>query len=277
MPEPPRSRLARALAESALVRLVTAYGETPKFVLLGGLVPDLLCRRAERQHVGTTDVDVQVDLEIQSGADNAGRLEEALQNSGFRPSGQYVWRWRDKSVPGSLVKIEFLADLPGEPTEAVIHFDGCQQLGATNLRGTGFAARDWELRPLTAEIEKQIVSVQVRVATLPAFLLAKAHAAYGRGLEKDWYDLAYVILFNDEGGPAAAAARVRGVFASDLVGGTSTALGELAANFIGPRDQGSMAYASTMTALHPDLDFDILANDAVAAVAAFLDALRISE
>jgi hypothetical protein len=112
---------------------------------------------------------------------------------------------------------------------------------------------------------------------LPAYLLAKAHAAHGRGLEKDWYDLAYVIRFNDEGGPAAAAARVRGVFTSDLVGGTSTALGELAANFIGPRDQGSMAYATTMVGLHPDLDFDILANDAVAAVAAFVDALEIGE
>jgi hypothetical protein len=26
--------------------LVAAYGEIPEFVLLGGLVPDLLCRRA---------------------------------------------------------------------------------------------------------------------------------------------------------------------------------------------------------------------------------------
>jgi len=277
MSEPLRSRLARALAESALIRLVTAYGETPEFVLLGGLVPDLLCGRADRQHVGTTDVDVQVDLEIQSGAGNAGRLELALRSAGFVPSEQYVWRWRDESVPGSVVKIEFLADLPDERAEDIIQFDGCDQLGAVNLRGTGFAARDWELRVLTTEISGQSDSVQVRVATLPAYLLAKAHAAHGRGLERDWYDLAYVILYNDEGGPIPAGARVRGIFANDFVGATSTALGELAANFIGPRDQGSMAYATTMVGLHPDLDFDILANDAVAAVAAFVDALQIGE
>ncbi len=65
-----RSRQSRALAENALVRLVHAYGEIPEFVLLGGLVPDLLCSSAPRSHVGTTDVDVQVDLEIQSGLGN---------------------------------------------------------------------------------------------------------------------------------------------------------------------------------------------------------------
>ena len=42
MSEPQRSRQARALAEAALVRIVGAYGETPEFVLLGGLVPDLV-------------------------------------------------------------------------------------------------------------------------------------------------------------------------------------------------------------------------------------------
>lgn len=275
MSEPPRSRQARALAESALVRLVRAYGDAPEFVLLGGLVPDLLCARAQRQHVGTTDVDVQVDLEIQSGAENAARLEGALRSSGFLPSGEHVWRWHDDSVPGSVVKIEFLADLPDERAEAVIHFDGCDRLGAVNLRGTGFAARDWELRHLTAEITGESVSAQLRVATLPAYLLAKTHAAHGRGLEKDWYDLAYVILFNDEGGPAIAAARVREVFAGDLVGSTATALGELAANFIGPGDQGSRAYATTMVTLHPDLDFDVVANDAIAAVDTFIRELQL--
>ncbi|GAC1601670.1 MAG: hypothetical protein NVS3B21_29410 [Acidimicrobiales bacterium] len=64
MSDPVRSRQARDLAERALLRLVRAYGDVPEFVLLGGLVPDLLCSRAAHRHVGTTDVDVQVDLEI---------------------------------------------------------------------------------------------------------------------------------------------------------------------------------------------------------------------
>jgi hypothetical protein len=276
MPEPPRSRQARALAEEALIRLIQAYGETPEFVLLGGLVPDLLCRRGEHAHVGTTDVDVQVDLEIHGGARNAARLESALGAAGFHPDAQRVWRWRAPSAPGVLVKIEFLADMIDQPDKAIINFDGCTSLGAANLRGTGFASRDWEPRELRATIDSVDVSVVVRVATLPAYVLAKSHAAYGRSLEKDWYDIAYVVLHNDEGGPRAAAARVTAVFAADLVGQTATALGEVLANFRDDRAQGSVAYARTMFGLYPDMDVDVLANDAVTGIAEFMRAIGLA-
>lgn len=275
MSEPQRSRRARALAEAALVRIVSAYGETPEFVVLGGLVPDLLCSQAPRQHVGTTDVDVQVDLEIQAGTGNAARLEQALRTARFTPSGQHVWRWQDKSVPGAVVKIEFLADLSDAPAQATLSFSGSEALGAVNLRGTGFAARDWQPYSLTPDLSGQPTTVEVRVTTLPAYLLAKTHAAYGRGLEKDWYDVAYVVLHNDAGGPNAAAKRVQEVFAADLVGQTATALTELAANFSDANAQGSLAYATTMQVLHPDLDVDVLANDAVAGITAFVGGLQI--
>ena len=41
----------------------------------------------------------------------------------------------------------------------------------------------------------------------PGFLLAKTAAAYSRRKEKDWYDIAYVLLNNDYGDPVAAARR----------------------------------------------------------------------
>jgi len=92
---------------------------------------------------------------------------------------------------------------------------------------------------------------------------------------KDWYDVAYVLLHNDDGGPVAAAQRVRDRFEAALVGATETALVELAANFANVQAQGSIAYAATMFGLHPDLDYDVLANDAVVAVADFVAALGI--
>ena len=105
MPELPRCRLARALAESALVRLVTAYGEPPEFALLGGLVPDLLCLGVwSASTLGPPMSMCRSTSKFQSGADNAGRLEDALQDSGFMPSGQCVWRWQDNSVPGSVAQ-----------------------------------------------------------------------------------------------------------------------------------------------------------------------------
>ena len=61
--DPARSRTARTAAELALVRVADFYGGRPEFVLLGGLVPAILCAASGTRHAGTTDVDVQVDLQ----------------------------------------------------------------------------------------------------------------------------------------------------------------------------------------------------------------------
>ena len=275
MSDPVRSRRARDLAERALVRLVRAYGDVPEFVLLGGLVPDLLCRTAARAHQGTTDVDVQVDLEIQGGSAHGERLERALVTCGFTPDPERVWRWRDETEPGLVVKIEFLADLDDVADRSTVSFDGCASLGAVNLRGTGFAARDWTLHTISSKVDGRTARVQLRVATLAAYLLAKTHAAQNRNLPKDWYDIAFVLLHNDHGGPLEAARLTVDRFGRDLVAATQTALGELSSNFADEAAQGSVAYATTMVGLHPELDFDVLLNDAVVAVAIFVDALRL--
>jgi len=83
-----RSQAARAAAEAALVRVVHHYGKRPEFVVLGGLVPALLCAESDYQHAGTTDIDVQVDLEIALEAVNTKRLEQALRNAEFEPDGE---------------------------------------------------------------------------------------------------------------------------------------------------------------------------------------------
>ena len=251
-----------------------AYGDVPEFVLLGGLVRDLLCRAAARPHQGATDVDVQVNLEIQGGSVNGERLERALTDCGFTPDPQRVWRWRDKTEPGLVVKIEFLADLVDVADHTTVSFDGCESLGAINLRGTGFAAKDWTLHTITSTVGDRMAMVQLRVGTLPAYLLAKTHAAQGRNLPKDWYDIAFVLLHNDGGGPSEAARLTVDRFGKELVAATETAIGELSANFADEAAQCSRAYATTMAGLHPDLDFDVLANDAVAAVSIFVAALR---
>jgi hypothetical protein len=173
-----------------------------------------------------------------------------------------------------VVKIEFLADRDDVPNQRTTSFDDCESLGAVNLRGTGFVAKDWELRTITADIDGEMISIEIRVATVPAYILAKVHAAHGRSLPKDCYDIAYVLLHNDEGGPLGAARRVHDRFGDQPVGPTKTALSELSANFTDAEAQGSVAYASTMIGLYPDLDNHILLNDAVAAVITFLAQLN---
>lgn len=140
--EPRRSQDARAAAETALVRVVHHYGSRPEFVVLGGLVPQLLCASSAFRHAGTTDVDVQVNLEIACGSVNTRRLEQALRNAEFQPDADRSWRWTADGVNQRIViKFELLADLDDQPSPATLEFSECDNLGAANLGGTGFAAR----------------------------------------------------------------------------------------------------------------------------------------
>jgi hypothetical protein len=270
--ESDRSRRARAAAETALVRVVHHYGARPEFVVLGGLVPEMLCSRSGFLHAGTTDVDVQVDLEIECGSVNTARLERALRNAEFEPTEDGIWRWK---LDGgrTIVKFELLADLDTVPAGEVLSFDGCERLGAVNLRGTRFAARDTVARTLRGKIGESLHVVEVNVTSLAGSLLAKAAAARSRRKTKDWYDVAFVLLHNDAGGPRAAAAAVRHAFPDELVGAVRTALDDLAANFERATDQGPRAYASQMLLDHPELDGATLLADAVVAVHEFHEAL----
>ncbi|MGH9090959.1 MAG: hypothetical protein ACRDZR_06205 [Acidimicrobiales bacterium] len=272
--EPPRSRGARAAAERALIRVVHHYGARPAFVVLGGLVPALLCSGSGIEHAGTTDVDVQVDLEIAAGAVHGARLERALRNAEFEPDTARMWRWTaDGPTPRVVVKFELLADLADQPAEAIVTFDGADRLGAVNLRGTGFAARDVEVRTLRVRQQGEVQTAEVNVTGLAGYLLAKTAAARSRRLPKDWYDVAYVLIHNDEGGPEAAAATVRARFGDELVGEVRTTLDDLLANFADPDAQGPSAYRSQVTLDHPDLDGATAAADAVVAVESFHRAL----
>lgn len=267
--DPPRTRAARAAAERALIRVVHHYGTRPEFVLLGGLVPDLLCSTSGLMHSGTTDVDVQVNLELAAGAVNAARLEQALRNAEFEPDVQRIWRWRTDEGGGvAVVNFELLADLDGERAGATVVFDGCESLGAANLRGTGFAVRDTEVRQLRARVAGIEHTAEINVTGLAGFLLAKCAAAYSRRKPKDWYDIAFVLLHNDAGGVEPATRKVLDWFADDLRG-LQTALDDLRDNFADVAAQGALAYANEMLQNHPGFDHRLLLGDAVTAVAEF--------
>jgi len=272
--ESPRSRAARESAERALVRVVHHYGQRPEFIVIGGLVPELLCTGSEYMHAGTTDIDVQVNLEIACGSVNAERLENALRNAEFEPDGEHTWRWSTKRGGArSVVKFELLADLDDVPAEHTVNFDKCKQLGAVNLRGTGFATRNFEVKQLTSIVDGESLSVEVNVTSLEGFLLAKIAAARSRRKPKDWYDIAFVLAHNDVGGPVKAAALVLEHFGGELDTMRSS-IDELAANFVNPNDQGSTAYQEQMMIDHPDLDAATLRADAVVNVNSFINALR---
>lgn len=270
--EPGRSTTARQAAELALLRVAHHYGGRPEFVLLGGLVPGILCAGSDFRHAGTTDVDVQVNLEIARGSVDARRLEGALRNAEFEPGGEHIWRWRLAGSP-TVIKFELLADLDDQPNEAVIEFDDCDQLGAVNLRGTGFASQDTVIHRISANDHGTLRQAEINVTGLAGFLLAKMAAAQGRRKGKDWYDIAFVLLNNYYGGPAASAQRVTELFGPSIANAIHTQLIDLRANFADPAAQGTVAYVSQITLDHPDIDQEVAAADAQLAVAAFTEYL----
>ncbi|MYK32386.1 MAG: hypothetical protein F4051_11925 [Boseongicola sp. SB0670_bin_30] len=75
---------------------------------------------------------------------------------------------------------------------------------------------------------------------------------------KDWYDVAFVLLHNDAGGTAAAAASARGRFSGEIAA-LQAAINDLQANFQDADAHGTRAYVTQMHMDHPELDPETLA------------------
>lgn len=242
-------------------------------IVVGGLVPEVLTRGQDPpapQHLGTVDVDVYLGIQLDPAADLSG-LESVMSELGFyRDPKQRGWRWVAE-IEGWKVKIEFLCDLDDRPAETALKPPGCRELTALNLRGTGFVAEDWEWEELTATLpSSEVVRIQCRFAGLEGYLMSKVHVAKDRGLEKDYYDLVYTLLYNRLGGPTqAAAALASGPFAS-RIDPQASAWRELAARFEGPNDVGPRGYAEGALRADPTVDEAPSRQDAVGAVQEFL-------
>ena len=274
--EPERSPEARALAEEALLRLLVALeGEDVELVVLGGLVPEILTRGQASTiptHLGTTDVDIHISFGVEADRDLSA-LEHALEAIGAEPEPKTDgWRWHVR-VGGVRVKIEFLCDRSDIAADQPIALPGCRVLMAANLRGTGFVARDWAEEELTGQINGEQVTVVARYAGLEGYLMAKAHAVRHRGLDRDCYDFAFVLIYNRVGGPRQAAELLRaGQFAED-VASARTVWHEVEGRFAQAGAFGPQSYAKQALLVDPEADGAELRQSAVSAVAEFVAAL----
>ncbi len=274
-PELERSPEARALAEQALAGLLHGLdGKDVEIIVLGGLVPEILTQGQEPpapSHLGTTDVDILLVTHIAPDLD-LGSVESSLRKLSFKPEAE-GWRWRGR-VQGRGMKIEFLCDLDSEKEHEIVRPPGCAELAAQNLRGTGYVSRDWAWETVTAALpDGKVVSVQARFARLGGYLLSKCVAARTRAAEKDFYDLAYVLLHNRAGGPAEAAEVLASGNLKDAVPMLRSVLLEIGERFRTPNAIGPSCYAAQTLLIHTDSDEAELRADAVAAVGEFLEAL----
>lgn len=274
-----RSPRARQLAEQALLRLIAALKDHDvPIVVLGGLVPEVLTSDQEPpapQHLGTTDVDIHLGLGLQIDAEqNLGPLEEALTAAGFRrDQTKQGWRWETR-VEGARVKVEFLCELDNQPQEAIVTPVGCEKLTAVNLRGTGFVTEDFEWVELTGKLPSETtITERVRFAGLEGYLMSKIHVAWRRGLDKDYYDLVYTLLYNRLGGPVEAAEALANGKFRDRIALSTGPWPEIRARFTTASDAGTQSYADQATQADPSTDHALARQDAVGAIAEFLDRL----
>ena len=90
---------------------------------------------------------------------------------------------------------------------------------------------------------------------------------------RDWYDIAFVLLNNDVGGPIDAAERILDQFTEEDIVMVRSALNELRYNFEDSGALGPRAYVQQMQLNYPDLSSEVLATNAILAVQEFCQKL----
>lgn len=173
-------------------------------VLVGGWVPDLLLPDAEEAHVGSIDVDLALDAAKLGDGRYAEMLKLLLGTRRYRMGEKSFQLVADIDLgdghPSLSVDVEFLAPKEAKTRGSrpavlkgfrVLQADGCES-----------AFRS----PVTIELEGEMIKgaanvVDIRIVSVPDFLVMKAYAIQGRDKPKDVYDFCYC-LDHTPGGPS---------------------------------------------------------------------------
>jgi hypothetical protein len=264
-----RSRESRDLAEHALAAFGARLGEhIGEVVVIGGLNPDFLAAAPPVAHQGTMDVDLLLEVALVYERENQdfSWLERALIESGFAPLWRDdAWRWQ-LDLGRAKVLLDLLCDTP-DNLGRTIALPGCTDAVAMNLPGPAPAAVGSVLREirvpaaLQAELGSENPVVQLRFAGLGGYLLAKASAVLRRGLDKDHYDFAYVLLYSGKP-PAAVVEAIRSALVPPPL--SHDALGDLRAvltKLAGEASDARSIFVKEMMWSDGELDRDLLDQD----------------
>ncbi|HMO04738.1 MAG TPA: hypothetical protein PKC67_06440 [Kiritimatiellia bacterium] len=197
-------------AYSVLIELGQVLGAwRDKFVVVGGAVPRLLFGDAHPQHIGTLDIDLDLNPEALADGEYA-TLVEALEKKGYergvdglKPFQLRRWVTMEPGAPvGVLVDLLMPRGVKGDGNREKL-IDGLRVQGAD---GGGIALTQNRLRTFEGRMpDGRTNKVALLVATIPALLVMKGYALVGRDKKKDAYDI-YYSTRNYAGGPTALAA-----------------------------------------------------------------------
>jgi hypothetical protein len=197
-------------ARSVLIELGQALGAwRSAFVIVGGAVPWLLLPKARPKHVGTLDIDLDLNPSALAEGEYA-TLVRTLEGKGYergkedlQPFQLRRWVKLDDGGPiGVLVDLLMPRGETGDRNDEKL-VAGLRVQGAD---GGEVALSHCVARKIDGAMpDGRPNQVELLVATIPALLAMKGHALVGRDKKKDPYDI-YFSVRNFEGGPQALAA-----------------------------------------------------------------------
>lgn len=200
-----------AAVQSVIIEIGQILGSyRGKYTIVGGSVPWLLLDQEAMPHVGTQDLDLDLDPEALSDGEYS-LLVEALLENGYEQSEalarfqlQREIDLQDGEKPVKVI-VDFLM-----PRDAVV-----SKKGPKLIEGFAVQKADGADLGVTYHEVIEVVGtmptggtnrVRIAVCTIPAFLAMKGHALDGRKKEKDAYDVYYAIRNFPGGAPAIAEA-----------------------------------------------------------------------
>lgn len=273
-------RGARA-AHSVLLELGQVLGaHRGAMVVIGGSVPSLLLSGADPSHVGTLDIDL--DLDTEKLADHGyADLVEKLQTAGYERDVDGLKPFqlrrtvdlRDGGVPVPVI-VDLL--MPKGARTVKNHPKLVQGLRVQEADGGEIALK----HNLTIQIsgtmpDGRANTVEMLVASIPALLVMKGYALVQRDKLKDAYDI-YFCVRNYPNGPEALAAECSSLLAIDVAreGFNNIAKKFTARDSFGPETVRRFLDGSVSLG---DMTAEQVQEDAYQQVHAFLIALGIAE
>lgn len=175
-------------------QVLASFGDA--IVVVGGWVPDLLLPAAASEHIGSIDVDLALDA-AKLGDGRYAELLKLLLDTGRYEKGDKDFQLvttvdlEDGDAPVK-VEVEFLA-----PADVKLKKNHPKLVEGFRVLQFPACAAAFE-HPESIELEGVMISgapntVHLRVASLPDFIIMKAHALGGRDKPKDVYDLCYCL------------------------------------------------------------------------------------
>ena len=267
-----------AAAYSVLIELGQVLGAyRQKFVIVGGAVPWLLMPNVRPAHIGTLDVDLNLSPEALSAGEYA-TLIESLETAGYergvddlKPFQLRRWVHLDEGAPIAILIDLMMPDDAKTRKNRPPLVDGLRVIEASG----GRVALDHNV---VRHIEGRMPdgrnnSVDLLVASIPAFLVMKGYALIGRDKKKDAYDI-YFSVRNFDGGPVVLAEACK-----ELLADASVAMGyrNIASKFRHEEDFGPQTVKAFLTESDAlgDMTPDQIQVDAFMQVRVWLRALNL--